>query len=818
MNDLSRDFRYAFRALARSPGFTAVAVLTLALGIGANGAVFSVLRALLLRPLPYAQPDRLVMVWSRWPAFPKTWVSLEEYRTYGEAGCFSGLALLYPETVNLTGGGGGVEPERIGSARVSANLFDVLGVEPILGRTFTAAEVGSPPASVVILSEELWRRRFGGDRRILGAAIDVDGVPETVVGVMPAGFRLPQDYNTQTPSALWLPFDEPLRGAFTFRRMGGDHNYLAVGRLRPGTSVEQARTRLRSLAGGLTAAGFYPPSWHFEPLLIPVVDDILGPLRVAVLVLCGAVGFVLLIACANVANLLLVRGLQRRKEIAVRMALGAAPMRLVRQLLAESCLLSGLGGAAGLGLCWLSVRAIVIFAPAEIPRAGEIGMDAGIAAFVAAVALATALIFGLAPALRLCRQDLQASLAEGGRAGAGPGAAGGRLQSLTVVSEVALAVVLLMGASLMIRTFWSLSRIDPGLRAAHVLTLGVSPSPVAYPRPEQLIRLYDEILDDVRRLPGVEAAGAVRYLPLASELGDWGLQVEGFVPPPGEPVAGDWQIATAGYFEAMGIPLRRGRLFTATDRRDAQPVMVISEAMAQRFWPGKDPIGRRIRVSTPRWHTVVGVVGDVRHNGLTARVKGTWYLPRSQFDLATGSLIYPMTLVIKTAGNPAGMAAPVRAAIHGVDPRLPVSQVRPLDEVVAGAVARQRFTMFFLLLCSALALTLAAVGVYGVVRFRVGARTREIGLRMALGAPAGRVVRRVVAQGLGLVAAGLGTGVLGALGLTRFLSTLLYGVRPEDPLTLLVTAATLGLVALAATWLPARRAALVDPIIVLRQE
>jgi putative ABC transport system permease protein len=815
MKDIASDLRYAVRTLAKNPGFAAAAVLTLALGIGANGAVFSVLRALLLRPLPYAQPERLVMVWSRWSAFPKTWVSVEEYRTWEEAGCFAGLALFDPGTVNLTGG---AEPEQVGSARVSANLFDVLGVRPLLGRSFTPEEAGSPPAHVVVLSEELWRRRFGGDRGILGAAVDVDGVPETVVGVMPAGFKLPQDYNTTTPSALWRPFDQPLRGAFTFRPSGGDHNDYVVGRLRPGVSAERAAARLRGLAGGLTAAGLYPPAWHFEPLVVQVIDEVLGPLRIALLVLCGAVAFVLLIACANVANLLLVRGMQRRRELAVRMALGAAPGRLVRQLLAESCMLAGLGGAAGLGLSWLAVRAILRFAPAEIPRAGEIGMDAGVAAFVASVALAAALIFGLAPALRLSRPDLQASLKEGGRAAGGQGVRGGRLQSLTVVAEVAMAVVLLMGANLMLRTFSSLSRVNPGFHADHVLTLDVSPSRARYPRPEAMIRLYDEMLESIRRLPGVAAAGAVRKLPLASELGDWGLQVEGFAPPPGEKVQGDWQIATPGYFEAMGIPLQRGRLFTAADRRDAEPVMVVSEAMAQRFWPGRDPIGRRIRASTPRWHRVVGVVGDVRHNGLTAQVKGTWYVPRSQFDLATGAAIYPMTLVIRTAGDPAAWAAPVRAAIHAVDARLPVSAVRPLESVVAGAVAKQRFTTFFLLLCSALALALAAVGVYGVVRFRVGARSREIGLRMALGARPGQLLRGVVSQGMAPVAAGLAIGALAALGLTRFLGSLLYGVEPQDPPTLLASVVTLALVALAATWLPARRAARVDPLVVLREE
>jgi putative ABC transport system permease protein len=818
MRNLGRDFRHAARTLAKNPGFTAVAALTLALGIGANGAVFSVLRALLLRPLPYAQPERLVMVWGRWSAFPKTWLSVEEYRTYAGAGCFEGLALFDPGQANLTGG---AEPERIGSALVSANVFEVLGVRPLLGRSFSAAEVGRQPANVVILSEEIWRRRFGGARSILGTSIDVNGVPKTVVGVMPSGFKLPLDYASPAPSALWLPLDEDLTGAFAFRPAGGDHNYDAIGRLRPGVSVAQARARLRGLADGFTAAGLYPRSWHFQPLVIPVVADLMGPLRIALLALGGAVGFVLLIACANVANLLLVRGMLRRKEFAVRLALGAAPGQLLRQLLAESCMLSTLGGAAGLGLTWLGVRAIVAFAPLDIPRVGEVGMDGGTAGFVAAVALATALLFGLAPAVQFSRPDLRASLNESGRGAAGPGVGGGRFQSLMVVAEVALAMVLLMGASLMVRTFRTLSQVDPGFRAGHLLTMGVSPSRVKYPRAEALIGLYDEILESVRRVPGIKTAGAVRALPLATELGDWGLQVEGFAPPAGERVQGDWQIVTPGYFETMGIPLRAGRFFTAADRRDAQPVIVISAAMAQRFWPGKDPIGRRIRVKgpgAPRFSTVVGVVGDVLHNGLTAQAKGTWYLPRSQFDLSAGSLIPGMTLVIKTAGNPADWTGSVRAAIRAIDPQLPVSEVRALQDVVGGAVARQRFTMSFLLLCSALGLTLAAVGVYGVVRCRVGAGLREIGLRMALGARPGQVLRRVVTQGMGLVAVGLGLGILAALFLTRFLSSLLYGVGAADPLTMLVTAIILGLVALAATWLPARRAARVDPMIVLREE
>ncbi|HXU33857.1 MAG TPA: ABC transporter permease [Thermoanaerobaculia bacterium] len=815
MNNLSRDLRYALRTLATSPGFTLVAVLTLALGIGVTGSVASVVRTLLLRPLPYAQPDRLTMIWSRWSSFPKTWVSVPEYRAYQEIGSFSGVALFSPGQSNLTGG---ETPERVGSGYVSANLFDVLGVHPILGRAFTPAEVSAEPAPVVVLSEELWRQRFGGERTILGTSIDVNGAPRTVVGVMPAGFRLPVDYSSQAPSTLWLPLAEDLHGPQPLTRGGGSHSYNAIARLAPGVSLEQAQARLRAWVAANTSPDLYTPEQHFETLVIPVVTDILGSARIALLVLAGAVGFVLLIACANVANLVLVRGLKRRRELAVRMALGAAPGQLIRQLVTESALLALFGGLAGLWLARLGVQAILWARPVQIPRVGEIGIDGGIVAFILLVAFGTTLLFGLAPALRLVRPDLQASLKAGAPNMAGAG--GGGFQSLIVVAEVALAVVLLMGAGLMIRTFLSLSQVDPGFRSANVLTLGVSPARVKYPQPEDQIRLYDEMLTEIRRLPGVQAAGAVRILPLAREMGDWGLTIEGYTPPDGGKVNAAWQAATPGYFEALSIPVREGRVFTAADRRDAQPVVVISETFARNFWPRGSALGHRIKIgqSTSPWSTIVGVVGDVRHEGLTADAKQTWYLPQSQLDLSIGFPASSYTLVLKTQGNPATYAGAVREVIRSIDPQLPASDVRPLADVVSGAFSKQSFTMFFLVLCSTLALGLAAVGVYGVIRFRVGARTREIGLRMALGARVGQVIREVVAQSMGLVGIGLALGLAAALALTHFLNSLLYGVGAQDPGTILASVLALGLVALLATYLPARAAAAVDPMIALRGE
>ena len=815
MNDLSRDFRYAVRTLGASPGFTLVAVLTLALGIGVTGAVASVVRTLLLRPLPYAEPERLTMIWSRWDAFDKTWVSVPEYRAYEESGVFSGVALFSPGQSNLTGG---ETPERVGSAYVSANTFEVLGVAPLFGRTFLPAEVSAEPAPVVILSEALWRGRFGADRSILGRSISINGAPRTVVGVMPAGFRLPVDYGSQTPSTLWTPLGEDLRGPYTLPRGGGSHSYNAVARLAPGVTLDQARARLRGWVAANTAPDRYQPEQRFEALVIPVAADVLGSVRVALLVLAVAVAFVLLIACANVANLVLVRGLKRRRELAVRMALGAAPRQLVRQMVTESALLALLGGLAGLWLARLGVQAIVWARPIQIPRVGELGIDGGIVAFILLVALGTTLLFGLAPALRLVRPDLQASLKAGAPNLAGAG--GGRFQSLIVVAEIALAVVLLMGAGLMIRTFRSLSAIDPGFRSAGVLSLGVSPARVKYPEPEDQIRLYDEILGEIRRIPGVVAAGAVRVLPLAREMGDWGLTIEGYSTPDGGRVNAAWQAASPGYFEAMGIPLREGRAFSAADRRDAQPVVIVSETFARNFWPRGGALGHRIKIGrdTSPWSTIVGVVGDVRHEGLTADAKQAWYLPQTQIDLSVGFTPSSYTLVLKTQGDPARYAGAVREAIRSIDPQLPASDVRPLADVVSGAFSKQSFTMFFLVLCSSLALALAAVGVYGVIRFRVGARSREIGLRMALGAGFGQVVRQIVGQSMRLVGLGLGLGLLGALALSHFLNALLFGVGAHDPLTILASTLALGLVALLATYLPARAAATVDPMITLRGE
>jgi putative ABC transport system permease protein len=817
MAPLLLDLRFALRNLLKRPGFAAVAIVTLAIGIGANGAVASVVRALLLRPLPYAAQDRLVSLWSSWSDFPKSWMGVEEARAWGDAGVFEGVALFGAGQSSLTGG---AEPERVGSAVVSPNLFTVLGVNPKLGRTFRPEEAHDKPAPVVMLSEELWRRRFGARPGLVGDSVSINGVPLTVVGIMPAGFKLPSDYASATPSELWTPFDEEWTGAYTVPLRGGSHNYDCVARLRSGVSVTQADARMRAVVADMTTRGIYPQNWHFGLVVLPVANEVLGPLRIALLVLTGAVGFVLLIACANVANLLLARGFERRKEFAVRMALGAAPHRLVGQLLVESGLLALGGGALGLWLAAVGVRLLRASDIASLPRQGEITVDGTVMAFVVVLALVTPFLFGLAPALEFARADLQERLKKGNRTTMGS-TESRRFQSAMVASAVAFSMILLVGASLMVRTSRALSAVHPGFRADGVLTLEVAPARVRVPHPEQLIALYDDVLDRIRRLPGVTAAGAVRMLPLATEMGDFGMQVEGYTPPPGERIAAGWQVVTPGYFEALTIPVLAGRTVTTADSRQAPAVIVVSQSLAQRFWPGQTALGHRIKVNGAKdspWRTVVGVVGDVLHDGLTAQIRQTWYIPQSQFDLSTGFRIDPMTVVIKTAGDPMAQAAPVRNLLRAVDPDLPAAGVRTFAAIAAGAQGRQRFTMLFLSLCSLLALLLAAVGIDGVVRTQVNGRRREIGLRMALGARRNGVVGRVVLESMGPVATGLLVGVLAALGLSRFLESLLFGVPAHDPATIAAAALCLGLVGLAASYFPALRAASVDPLLVLRDE
>jgi predicted permease len=817
MKGILKDTRHALRILGKNPGFAVLAILTLGLGIGASGTMSSFVNGILLRPLPYDRPEEIVMVWSRWQDFPKTWVSLPECQLYRqEARGFADIGLFSTAAFNLTGGG---EPERIAGAYVTANLFPVLGTAPLLGRTFTGEEALAK-SDVVIVSERLWRRRFGGAREIGGQSLEIDGVSKTIVGVMPSDFKLPLDFSSATPSEVWLPLAERLDAPASMPYAGGEHTFYAVGRLRSGVGAEQAASELRAISDRLTKQGIYPESWHFEPLVIPIADDVFGVLRSALIVLTIAVAFIVLIACANVANLLLSQGNHRLKELSVRMAFGADRRRLVRQLLTESVVLAVFGGALGLWLTYLAIQACLALNAGNVPRLQEVALDGDVVTFTVLISLATAVFCGLIPAFQLSGGGLHGRLQEGGRT-TGMSVGRRRFQSFLVATEVASAVVLVIGAGLMMRTFWKLTRVDPGFRSQGVLTLRLAPSEAKYPLPELITGYYEELLFRVQGLPEVQSVAAVRLLPLASEIGNWGLEVEGYEPPAGDMARGDWQVVTPGYFETLGIPLKAGRFFTEADRLESEPVIIVSESMARKFWKNGDPIGRRIRVlgapDSPM-STVVGVVGDVRHNGITAEMRETWYLPHSQFHASTGFTTSEMTLVVKTASSPQALISPLREEILAIDPNVPVFDVRTLDEILSNSVAQPRLTMSFLIVFAALALILAVIGVYGVVRYTVGIRKQEIGLRMALGAQAKQLVGLVLRQSMTVVGTGVLVGLLASAGLTRYMASLLYEVEAYDVLTFLLVAGLLLLAALVASYLPASRAAAIDPMAVLRRD
>jgi putative ABC transport system permease protein len=815
METILQDLRYGARTLARNPGFTFVAVLTLALGVGANAAIFSVVNAVLLRPLPWSEPDRAVMIWSRWTAFDKTWVSdgevndyRRESRTLAEVGAWS------DGQVNLTGDG---TPERVASAGITANLFPVLGVAPLKGRVFTAAEDVPNGPKVAILSYGLWQRRYAGDANIVGRTIQIDGAAHEVVGVMPADFVLPTDFQNPAPSALWIP-----DGWDASSTNHGNHGYFAAARLKPGATVAQARDDLHRLAQAWTARGLYPPQMQFDTVVVSLREEVVGTVRRTIWLLFGAVGFLLLIACANVANLLLARAEARQREMAVRSALGAGGLRIVRQLMTESLVLAGLSAVAGIVLAVLGVRALTAWNPSSIPRVAGTSVDGRVLLFTAAVAVVTTILFSLAPAFRLLRPDVTDAMKEGS-ANATTGGGRRRFRNALVVTEMALAVVLLIGAGLMLRTLWSLQRVDLGLNPSGVLTMRLALPRTEYAEASQVVNFYSRLMAQLRSIPGVTAAGAARSLPLGSQIGDFGLRIDGYVPPPGTNAKGDWQIATDGYLEAMGEQVVRGRGIAAADTSESQLVGLVNDEMVRRYWAGRDPIGGRFRIGnspTRPWITVVGVVKSVRHNGITEVVKEKFYIPHTQWhkSLGNANLIRSMTLVIKTSGDPAALTGSVQAAIHGLDPNLPVADVRTMDDVVGAALATPRFTSVLLSIFAALALTLSAIGIYGVLSYLVSRRTREIGIRVAIGARRPDVVRMVLGSGLSLAAIGIAGGIVLALGITRVLRGMLHGVAPMDPATFAAVAALLTIVAAAASAIPAWRASRVDPVLALKSD
>ncbi len=814
-DNLRQDVTGALRGLIKSPGFAAASLVTLALGIGATSAIFSVVKAVLITPLPYASPERTVQIFTRWTAFEKTWIADQEVVDFRNmAKTMTAIAAWSSAQQNLTGDG---EPVRIGVGFVNANLFDVLGVRPSIGRAITPEEDARNGPQVAVLGYPLWQSRYGGDPNVIGKTLMINDVPVQVIGVMPEGFRLPTDFNDEAaePTQLWRPMQ------WDMTQLSRNHGYYAVATLAPRQTAASATEELRAMCQRLTEQGAYPAQMKFSAFAVPIEEEIRGGIKPAMGLLMGAVGFLLLIACANVANLLLVRGDARLREMAVRTAMGAAPDRLVRQLLTESVVLAVLGATLGLLLASVGLRILMTVDPTSLPPLAPVRLDWTVVAFTLVLGVVTTIVFGLAPALRTLRINLVESLREGGQQTVGGHRQ--RLRNLLVVAEVSLAVVLVIGAGLMVRSLSALGRIDLGFEPEQVLTMRVSVPAMRYDTPEKVVDFYRQLNERVRAVAGVQSAGFVRVLPLATTIGDYGLDVDGFVESPGVNAKGDWQIATDGAFEAMGMHLMRGRWFTASDTRQSQAVAVVNETLARAYWKSpEDAIGGQIRVGGGMdrpWITVVGMVADERHNGVTGVVKEKFYVPHSQWHIATsGSVIRGGFLVIRTAGDPMQVAGPVRNEIRAMDPNLPVANIRPMSEVVAAALATPRLTGFLMGTFAAIALTLAAVGIYGVLSYLVARRTHEIGIRLAVGAGRTQVLALVLKQGMTLAGSGIVVGVIAAFLLTRVMQSLLYEVRPGDPWTFVTVSLALVGVALLASALPAFRATRVSPVIALRTE
>jgi putative ABC transport system permease protein len=800
---LWQDLRYGARMLLKQPGITFVAALTLALGIGANSAIFSVVNAVLLRPLPLDDPDRLIKIWETFPPSGRGTVSVPNLKDWREQNTvFNGIAAYQFSSFNLRGQD---SPERLQGATVSPNFFDMVGVQPRLGRAFQVGEDEAGRNRVTLLSHGLWQRAFYGDAGVVGKEIPLNGENFTVVGVMPPEFRFPS-----RSTELWVPLVSPPDQV----NNRGSHWMFTLARLKPDVSFEQAREQMVSIAKRIEQQ--YPDSQAGRSVfLIPLQEETVQGIRPALRALMFAVGFVLLISCANVANLLLARATSRRREIAVRTALGAGRLRLVRQLLTESLLLAAAGGALGLALAKWGVEALLTWAANILPRANEVGLDWRVVAFTAALSLLTGVFFGLIPALQSSRVDLQSALKEGGAAGSG--AQSNLLRSALVVVEVAATLVLLIGAGLLIKSFIRLYGTDLGFKAENVLTMSLSLPKAKYPDVQAAANFYQQLLDRVAALPGARSTGVINYLPLQQWGYNGGITVEGQGPyePGREPLA-EFRAISRDYFRTMSVPLVRGRFFTAQDQSNSAPVVIVNQALAQSYLPGQDPIGKRIRAIGDDWRTVVGVVGDVRQSGVTRAAMAEVFVPIPQ-AIWTG-LTQTMSLAVRADAEPEALVSAVRSAVREIDPAQPVFNVKTMEAVVADSVSDRQLNMLLLGIFAAVALTLAVIGIYSVMSYTVSQHTREIGIRMALGAQPMDVLKLVVGQGMSLTLVGVGLGVTGAFGLTRLMAALLYGVTATDPLTFTVVSALMVIVALLACYLPARRATKVDPMVALRVE
>ncbi len=818
---LWQDARYGLRVLWKNPGFTAVVVSTLALGIGANTAIFSVVDAVLLRPLPFPHPERIVLVRDDLAGrqMENVGMSVPELKDLQQAGdVFEEVSGVWPVDANVTGSD---RPERVELLAVSANYFTLLGASARLGRVFGPRDYAEGFGEGVVISDGLWRRMFGSDPNVLGRRIYADTDAYTVIGVMPPGFRHP-GRTLRDDVEVWanagfvgLPFGNPPRNV---RMLPG-----AIARLRPGVNVAQAQSRVDSLVTSLREQfpKEYPAQAGWAVRLLPAQESLVGGARATLLVLLGAVGLVLLIGCVNIANLMLARSTARRREMAIRTALGASRRRLLMQLLTESVLLSLTGGAVALlAVVWL-LDVLVRVVPADIPRLHEVGLDGGVLLFVFAVSLLTGVLFGLAPALQASRPDLTAGLKEGAK---GSGSRGRRFRGALVVAEVALSLVLMIAAGLLLRSFERLMEVDAGFDPRGVLMARIwlpvpnNPELDAYREPAKRAAFVREVLRRVQALPGVRyaAVGAGNGVPFLGPHFNGILTVEERADSDAAQPTAQFSAVTPDYFRALGTPLVRGRFFAESDTLEAQPVALVDEAAARRFWPGEDPVGRRFKLGVPAskapWMTVVGVVGNIKTEGFDQPDQPHLYTCVFQ------NVGYAMAVYLKVEGDPKALTQALRREVQAVDPNLPVFGERTMEDVVSDSLARRRFALQVVGAFGALALLLAGVGVYGVVAYSVSQRTREIGIRLALGASSGSILRWVFGQGMRLTLAGLGFGLVGALALTRALGGLLYGVSAADPVTYAGLAALLAAVALLACYVPARRATRVDPMVALRYE
>jgi putative ABC transport system permease protein len=801
VNQLWPDLRYALRALRQRPGFTIIAVLTIALGIGANTAIFSVVNGVLLRGLPYPSADRIVLAWEASDTSRNIHLSYPNFNDWRNASqsfsAFSGHTGRWGGESTVVGGN---EPERAYSVLVFKDFFTVFAVAPVVGRTFLPEESRFGAPAVAVISYGFWQRRLGGAADLSGRRLSIDGTTVDVVGVMPPSFSYPVDTD------LWI-LREPLVSDETMSR--SSHNFVGVARLKDGVTLAQAQAEMKAI--GARIAQSYPnDDKGHNPTLIPLLEQMVGGIRTALMVLLGAVGFVLLIACANVANLLLARSLARSKEIAVRAALGASRGRLIRQLLTESLLLAVLGGVAGLMLAYWLVQLLIAIGPATIPRLGEVHIDGRALSFTAALVLLASFLFGLVPALRVSRPDLNEALKEGGLR---VSSSAGVWRQALVVAQVALTLMLLVGASLLGRSFWRLLQVDPGFRPTGALTVQLGLPSSSYATIESVAAFHERLQERLRSIAGVESAGLINNLPMAGVDINGSFAIEGR--PPDKSGYGGFRITSPDYFRAMQIPILRGRAFLASDRAGAEPVALISERLAATAFPQEDPIGKRVRSTmdgnNDQWMRIVGVVGNVRHYGLERRGSADLYVPYLQRPRRSRDA----TLIVRTSIPPETLIQTIREEVHRIDPQLPLT-FETMERIFDRTIATRRYNMFLLGAFAVTALTLALIGVYGVMSYTVAQNTREIGIRLALGAEARHILRIVVGQGAFLAGVGIVVGILGTAALTRLMATLLFEVGALDPLSFSVVPVLLMFVTLAACYLPARRATRVDPLVALK--